>query len=195
MALRDLQALRIPSEYGQRVPDDVDTLGWKQNASSTMAALGDMVATAGRLDATTLADIVFYLSPFSIPPDLSPWADQLTRHVALGMPFWLSAPRSMIKNAWLDILSIPQISQPDPALVRHVLLYKLKPIFAANPHPYISTTTGRKLPRPAGGPSATHDYYDEQDWKTYPGIWSVLAWVVTNMQVGDASLIHHSWSL
>lgn len=87
MALRDLQALRIPSEYGQRVPDDVDTLGWKQNASSTMAALGDMVATAGRLDATTLADIVFYLSPFSIPPDLSPWADQLTRHVALGMPF------------------------------------------------------------------------------------------------------------
>jgi hypothetical protein len=43
--------------------------------------------------------------------------------------------------------------------------------------------TGRKLSRPAGGIGATQDYYDEQIWKTYPGIWNVLAWAVKNIPV------------
>ncbi|EKM75759.1 hypothetical protein AGABI1DRAFT_131988 [Agaricus bisporus var. burnettii JB137-S8] len=170
------QSLRIPSEYEQfqSLADDSDALRaldpWRQNVQHAVAALGDLVRDpAERLDDDMLADIVFYLSPFSIAPehdglDLSPWTDQSMRNIAF------------------DILSTPQISQPTPALIRHVLVNNLKPIFASNPHPYINTTTGRKLHRPAGGPGATHDYYDEQTWKTYPGIWSVLAWVVKNMQ-------------
>ncbi|KAF9448472.1 hypothetical protein P691DRAFT_792581 [Macrolepiota fuliginosa MF-IS2] len=167
--------LRIPAEYSrfQSIYDDQEALkslgAWQNNIHVALGALRDLVAqkraTSQIIDDTTLANIAFHILPFSIESgnDLVPWATESTQYIVS------------------DILSIPQISQPSLVLLRQVLLKNLKPIFSSNPHPYLNTTTGRKLARPAGGPGATQDYYDEQTWKTYPGIWSVLAWVVKNI--------------
>ncbi|KAF5363567.1 hypothetical protein D9756_000959 [Leucocoprinus leucothites] len=171
------KSLKIPTEYDrfQNLYDDQEALKsletWKNNVYSALDVLKIRVAHSRaegeHLGNSTLANIVFYVMPYAIESDndgldLAPWTTPAMQHAAF------------------DILSIPQISQPTIALLRQVLLKNLKPIFSANPHPYLNTTTGRKLTRPAGGPGATQDYYDEQTWKPYPGIWSVLAWVIKN---------------
>ncbi|KAJ3571675.1 hypothetical protein NP233_g3604 [Leucocoprinus birnbaumii] len=170
--------LKVPAEYDRfrNLHDDQDTLDslgtWKNNVYSALNILNARVVQARAegeaLNDATLANVVFYVMPFAIEPveeglELAPWTDPALQHTAF------------------DILSIPQISQPNTALLRQVLVKNLKPIFSANPHPYLNTTTGKRLVRPAGGPGATQDYYDEQTWKTYPGIWNVLAWVVKNI--------------
>jgi len=61
-------------------------------------------------------------------------------------------------------------------------------VFSSNSHPHLNIKTGKKLARPAGGANAVQDYYEEQVWKNYPGIWSVLAWVawvVKNISVSS----------
>jgi len=57
----------------------------------------------------------------------------------------------------------------------------LRTVFSSNPHLHLNIKTGKKLARPAGGPNAVQDYCEEQMWKNYPGIWSVLTWVVKNI--------------
>jgi len=70
----------------------------------------------------------------------------------------------------LEILSLPQISQPTTALLRQILSKNLRTIFSSNPHPHLNIKTGKKLAHPAGGPNAVQDYYEEQAWKNYPGM-------------------------
>jgi len=87
----------------------------------------------------------------------------------------------------LKILSLPQISQPTIALLRQILFKDLRTVFSSNPHPHFNIKTGKKLARPAGGPNAVQDYYEEQVWKNYPGMWSVLSWVVKNISVSSCA--------
>ncbi|KAF8650707.1 hypothetical protein AX16_005080 [Volvariella volvacea WC 439] len=65
----------------------------------------------------------------------------------------------------------------------HTILSKIiKPIFQSNPHPNISLITGRKLPKPSGGPLAIQDYYESQKWKNdSPGIANLVLWCVANV--------------
>jgi len=70
-------------------------------------------------------------------------------------------------------------------LLRQILSKNLRTVFSSNPHPHLNIKTGKKLARPAGGPNAVQDYYEEQAWKDYPGIWSVLAWVIKNISVSS----------
>jgi hypothetical protein len=53
----------------------------------------------------------------------------------------------------------------------------------SNPHPALNLSTGRKLPRMAGGPMASQDYYEAQTWKSHLGLPSVLSWCVRNAKV------------
>lgn len=99
---RTFQTLSVPAEYERfrTLIDDQDRLRslatWKNNVYAALATLGDLVAqkraTGEELDDTMLANIVFYLSPYTIESDndgldLSPWSDPSKRHIALGMFF------------------------------------------------------------------------------------------------------------
>lgn len=68
-------------------------------------------------------------------------------------------------------------------VVKIILQDHLKPIFRSNPHPLLNTTTGRKLPRPAGGTLATHDFYAEQTWKETVGIHNIVLWCIRHLNV------------
>ncbi|KAL0954359.1 hypothetical protein HGRIS_003352 [Hohenbuehelia grisea] len=67
-------------------------------------------------------------------------------------------------------------------LLRQILSKHVKPIFQANPHPYVNLSTGRKLARAAGGPLAAQDYYESQTWKTHPGLPNLVSWCIRNIK-------------
>ncbi|KAI0079759.1 hypothetical protein K474DRAFT_566633 [Panus rudis PR-1116 ss-1] len=68
--------------------------------------------------------------------------------------------------------------QPATSVVQRVLLSHVKPIFQTNLHPGLNPTTARKLQKPLGGPLSQQDFYEDQSWKLYPAIFSVLRWCV-----------------
>jgi len=74
-------------------------------------------------------------------------------------------------------------SDPPTPLVRYILSQKLKPIFQSNPNPLLNVSTGRRLPRVAGGLMATQDFYDDQTWKSSPGISNLVSWCVRHLPV------------
>lgn len=82
----------------------------------------------------------------------------------------------------LDILSLPPF-RPSVELATHVLMSILKPIFRSSPHPHIHGDTGRRIPNPAGGSMAMQDYYEEQKWKDFPGIYKVTLWCIDAIKV------------
>ncbi|KAF8727812.1 hypothetical protein AX14_006966 [Amanita brunnescens Koide BX004] len=103
-------------------------------------------------------------------------------------------------DSWLDILSKPDLlsSFLDPStntlplpVLEAVLTNHIKPIFDPNAHPGINSTTGRKLPRPAGGPSASQDFYDSQGWKEHPGIENVIQWCLKYIDRDQYERIWH----
>ena len=81
-------------------------------------------------------------------------------------------------------LSNPEhYSDPTTPLVSYILGQKLKPIFQSNPNPLLNVSTGRRLSRVAGGPMATQDFYDDQTWKSSPGISNLVSWCVRHLPV------------
>jgi hypothetical protein len=74
---------------------------------------------------------------------------------------------------------------PNPMLetVIRVLSQHIKPCFAKTPHSLVNPSTGRKRSRPAGGPSAALDFYENQEWKAHPGIPALLLWCLKCTQV------------
>ncbi|KAF8332696.1 uncharacterized protein EI90DRAFT_2971481 [Cantharellus anzutake] len=71
-------------------------------------------------------------------------------------------------------------------IVREVLLEGIKPLFQYNPHNRVNLSTGRILPRPAGGLSATQDMFEDQQWKTKGiGSWNVLRWCIRQLPAED----------
>ena len=50
----------------------------------------------------------------------------------------------------------------------------------------MNLTTGRMLPRPAGGSYAAQDMFEDQLWKTKGiGSWNVLRWCIRQLQVSQ----------
>ena len=99
-------------------------------------------------------------------------------------------------DSWPDLLSKPDLlsSSLDPStntlplpVLEVLLIQHIKPIFDSNIHPSINPTTGRKLPRPAGGPLASQDFYDSQRWKEHPGIDNVIRWCLKHIDVSTPS--------
>ncbi|PFH50332.1 hypothetical protein AMATHDRAFT_85853 [Amanita thiersii Skay4041] len=101
---------------------------------------------------------------------------------------WISPSRTDLANDIANAFLTPQSSIDTSAyalplpLLEVLLANRIKPIFQNNIHPSINPTTGRKLPRPAGGPLASQDFYEEQHWKEHPGIGNVMLWCVQHIQ-------------
>jgi hypothetical protein len=72
---------------------------------------------------------------------------------------------------------------PKFSLLEHVLARNVKLLFRSNQHPSLNFSTGRKLPRLAGGPMASQDYYEGQTWKLHPGAPNLVLWCVGHTQV------------
>lgn len=87
----------------------------------------------------------------------------------------------LLTQTHLDILSL--LPPANVALLSHILEHKVKPLFRSNPHPDLNLSTGRKLSRPAGGPMASQDYYENQTWKNAPGAANLLSWCVRHLEV------------
>ncbi|KAF9498275.1 hypothetical protein BDN71DRAFT_1481305 [Pleurotus eryngii] len=163
--ISNLESLRIPSEY-KRYPDleDNDILTtWREEAEQNLLALKAIVKSARKDGSSTLA------------------LNQKAAVVAAVAQFdgegpWVS---STSKGAANDILNHFQDTVTE--LLPQILSEHLKPIFRTNPHPLLHTSTGRKLPRPAGGPLASSDYYESQSWKDHPGAPNLVSWCVRHI--------------
>ncbi|KAF7799085.1 hypothetical protein EIP86_010315 [Pleurotus ostreatoroseus] len=83
-------------------------------------------------------------------------------------------------------------SEPDLALLTHLLTHHIKPVFHSNPHPAVHLSTGRRLARPAGGRAGVLDYYEAQAWKRRPGAPNVLAWCVRHI---EGTMYERVWHL
>lgn len=90
-----------------------------------------------------------------------------------------------------DILGI--VPGPAAPLLEHILKKKIKPFFISNPHPSLNVSTGRKLPRAAGGPMATQDYYEGQTWKMHPAAPNVISWCVSHIEVFFLAVLQGKW--
>ncbi|KAH8113299.1 hypothetical protein DFH11DRAFT_1601249 [Phellopilus nigrolimitatus] len=82
-------------------------------------------------------------------------------------------------------------AHPDIEAVKVVLESHVKPLFLSNPHPQLNLATGRTLPRTAGGPMASQDYYDEQTWKKHPGVANVVSWCIRQIPAESYEQVWH----
>lgn len=82
----------------------------------------------------------------------------------------------LTSQAILSLFSVTQRS----ALASRILSTRIKSLFTPSPHPMLSTSTQRALPREAGGPSSTHDYQESsaQAFKALGGwgCYQVISW-------------------
>jgi hypothetical protein len=72
----------------------------------------------------------------------------------------------------------------DVQLIQLVLSQHIKPVFQNNLHPRVNASTGRILPRSAGGEAGFQDHYEGQVWKEHPAVTNVLDWCIKHIQVG-----------
>jgi hypothetical protein len=86
-----------------------------------------------------------------------------------------------LMSTGLDILTV--LDGQNSHHVGSILQTHVKPLFRANPHPSLNLSTGRKLPRLAGGPLGSNDYYESQPWKKYPGVANSVSWCVRHTNV------------
>ncbi|EJF63083.1 hypothetical protein DICSQDRAFT_103604 [Dichomitus squalens LYAD-421 SS1] len=141
---------------------------WKRKAYEVLSRLREDLRARGPVDADAQAEIVYYLSPFAGD---GPWVLERSRNVAL------------------DILNAYVISSTD--LQEQVLRGFIKPIFQPNPHPSVNIETGRKLPRPAGGPLGHLDYMEGQEWKNHPEVSHVISWCLSHTDTRSVEKLWH----
>ncbi|KAF8909392.1 hypothetical protein CPB84DRAFT_1766025 [Gymnopilus junonius] len=180
-----LKALAIPPDFTRLESiSDQDAISnlfsWKQKASTV---LGDLLHILQSKDGENLsleakADVLFVSAPF-LPQNLI--RDEDIFDPSNEMEPWITPEAQRTAQ---EVVSSPLLS-PSKGLVTFVLTHNLKPIFNSSPHPLLHLGTGRRLPRPAGGPMGMHDYYEGQLWKQYPGIDKVVLWCVQSIE-GDA---------
>ncbi|KIL67237.1 hypothetical protein M378DRAFT_177394 [Amanita muscaria Koide BX008] len=101
---------------------------------------------------------------------------------------WISPSTSSIANEILDTLFQNKLPLP---LLEVLLTHHIKPIFQCSVHPNINPTTGRKLPRQAGGSLASQDFYESQGWKEHPGVGNVLLWCLKHFNTECYEKIWH----
>ncbi|THH12369.1 hypothetical protein EW145_g12 [Phellinidium pouzarii] len=72
-----------------------------------------------------------------------------------------------------------------------VLENNVKPLFLSNPHPQLNLSTGRVLSHPAGGDMASQDYYNDQTWKTHPGVDNIVSWCIRQLPPESYEQVWH----
>ncbi|KAL1701083.1 hypothetical protein EV121DRAFT_282920 [Schizophyllum commune] len=83
-------------------------------------------------------------------------------------------------------------AQPSRDIVTRLLTTEIKPAFQGSPHPQLNTSTGRKLPRQAGGAMAGQDFYEEQAWKADASAVALVGWCARHM---DKDAYEDLWHL
>ncbi|KAI0334924.1 hypothetical protein GY45DRAFT_1065421 [Cubamyces sp. BRFM 1775] len=166
--------LRIPKEF-TKYEDVVEAEvivrleQWKERACEALSALRDQVCARVSVPPKDQGEIVYYTAAFDGD---GPWILGSSRKTAQ------------------EVLS--SFEKPGVELLECVLRVHVKPIFLSNPHPQINVDTGRKLPRTAGGPLGHLDYFEEQGWKSHPGLYNVLSWCLRNV---DDRAVERLWHL
>ncbi|KAG5353722.1 hypothetical protein C0989_003148 [Termitomyces sp. Mn162] len=155
-----LHNLRVPTDYAriQHITEDsalVHLDEWKDSAERVLTEL-ELILNQKNLELslTSQADVIQAAASFD---GQDSWVTPIGRTTAQGI----------LRH--FDDLPQSQLTQ--------ILNHNVKPLFQFNPHPNLNAS-GRKLPRPAGGPMATHDFYDDQMWKAAPGVrdWYETLW-------------------
>ncbi|RPD62074.1 hypothetical protein L226DRAFT_613398 [Lentinus tigrinus ALCF2SS1-7] len=166
--------LTVPSEFANyddlKYPDTIVHLEtWKRKAYVLLSSLRDDLRAREVLDSRTQAKVTWYVAGFD---GEDPWVLEDTRELAR------------------DILS--SFITPTSDTLERVLCDFVKPVFQSNPHPLLNAETGRKLPRPAGGPLGHLDYLEGQEWKAYPALSNVLSWCISHT---DSRSVEKLWHL
>ncbi|KAG8925318.1 hypothetical protein FRC02_009774 [Tulasnella sp. 418] len=159
---------------------------WKQESLLKLKSLKQFIATVGghKLSIAEKADIIAIATSFDevdeeqIPLEIRTLAQECLESI---IPVDEDSIRS---EQWRQTIS-------------EVLQKHIKPLFLPSQHPSVNLDTGRKTARPAGGPNATHDLYDDQPWKiaTSPGgasggPWNVIRWCINH---ADPSQFETLW--
>ncbi|OSX60573.1 hypothetical protein POSPLADRAFT_1047984 [Postia placenta MAD-698-R-SB12] len=157
-----LAKLRIPAEFArysaiaETEPETILRLErWKTQVLDVLSDLQAQLAQGQSLLLSEKAEVVSTIAPWD------------------GVASWtLDSTREIVQS----ILHLYEDS--DPPLLEQILSTHVKPIFQANAHPSLNPSTGRILPRSAGGPSARLDYMEGQTWKSHPGTVYLVTWCV-----------------
>ncbi|KNZ73664.1 hypothetical protein J132_10465 [Termitomyces sp. J132] len=162
-----LHNLRVPTDYAriQHITEDsalVHLDEWKDSAERVLTEL-ELILNQKNLELSlnSQADVIQAAASFD---GQDSWVTPIGRTTAQGI----------LRH--FDDLPQSQLTQ--------ILNHNVKPLFQFNPHPNLNAS-GRKLPRPAGGPMATHDFYDDQMWKAAPGVVNLVSWCIRH--------VHRDW--
>ncbi|KAG5645775.1 hypothetical protein DXG03_005312 [Asterophora parasitica] len=158
-----LNSLKVPPAYARydRIAEDPSLARldeWKRSADRVLTEIQSILdQRTSEFSTEDQANVISAAAPF------------------YGNDVWIT-PAS--RSAAGDILD--RFSDPSTGILVQLLTQNIKPLFKLNPHPSLNAT-GRKLPRPAGGPMASQDFYDEQAWKSSPGVANVVSWCVRHL--------------
>ncbi|KAI0751219.1 hypothetical protein C8Q80DRAFT_1156088 [Daedaleopsis nitida] len=169
-----MKELRVPPEFATLDEDTESEIIvrlqlWKRRADEVLVSLRDYLRTRQAMDIQQEAEVAYATATFD---GEEPWVSETSRATAR------------------DILSSFLNAKPD--IVERILRDFVKPIFRPNPHPQVNVETGRKLPRPAGGPLGHLDFLEGQEWKNHPAIARALSWCISQ---ADSRTVEKLWHL
>lgn len=162
-----LQSFQIPSDLARYENITDATIltrlnEWKRNAHHTLNEIRTLLRNLNASTDLSLQEQASVISVVAAFDGNDPWITPASR------------------NSSRDILQ--QFSEPEDTLLIQILTYNVKPLFLSNPHPSLNIQSGRKLPRPAGGPLASQDFYEGQSWKDKVGTPNSVSWCVRNLR-------------
>ena len=178
---RALQALDVPEDFNAyETTDDSEVVvrleQWKQKAHGVLAGLRQQLQDREELALKEKVAVVGAVAQFS---GNGAWVTESTHTLAEGVsPHPLSRP---VAHKTQETLK--PYTTGDVHLVEAILNECIKPIFKNNLHPKVNASTGRVLPRSAGGTAAYQDYFEGQVWKRHPGASNVIDWCVIHIEV------------
>lgn len=84
----------------------------------------------------------------------------------------------VVFRKWADICALEDCLETLPSALRdpsylRLLRGRVRQVFQKNAHPQVNLSTGRKMPRPAGGEKGMLDAQSQQVWKT-PEHWGIV---------------------
>lgn len=171
----EIAILRIPTSFKSKDRKEDDASEWNRVARQALKKLTNILPGT-QLDANTRAQVVTCVAALDGEDD---FLEMETRASAQGL-YWKSSLLSFVDQRFAGVLAL---FMPSSEITSLVLEKHIKPRFLSSPHPDLNLSTGRKLPRSAGGSSSAHDYYNEQNWKDYPGTANVVAWCLRSTPV------------
>ncbi|KZT74537.1 hypothetical protein DAEQUDRAFT_682559 [Daedalea quercina L-15889] len=132
---------------------------WRRQAHAVLAQLHEQLKQRVSLSRSEEASVIAAVAPFE---GEGPWTLETTRAQAQEI--------------------LRPYSEPEIGLLEELLKQRVKPAFQSTPHPMLNTSTGRTLPRAAGGPDAVLDHFDGQTWKDRPGTVDLLTWCIRHCE-------------